>query len=231
MKDNMMYTPSPNYNERLNGSVPRVIIVHYTDMISANAALERLCDPGAQVSAHYLIEQSGIVHQMVDDHHRAWHAGKSFWQKEVDLNSLSIGIELDNPGHSHGYPPFPERQIISLTNLLMHLCTLHSIPRFALLGHSDIASMRKSDPGELFPWAYFQSLGFGIPVEKKPLRPIPTTQKDAEDILHGIGYGDASFENILVAFQRHFTPRKITGTLTPATADMLSRIPYLTFFP
>ncbi len=230
MKNNILHTPSPNYNERRYAHPPKVIIIHYTDMLSADAALQRLCDPKSAVSAHYLIERSGQIHQLVADHHRAWHAGVSFWQGETDLNSLSIGIELDNPGHSHTYLPFPTLQMEGLLGLITHLCDLHKIPPYAILGHSDIAPDRKIDPGELFPWTDLNSLGFGLIPSVKPLHPIPTTRRQAEEILSNIGYGQAEYEKMLISFQRHFVPLEVTGTLTPKTADMLSRIPYLTFF-
>lgn len=231
MKNNIIYTPSTNYNERSSGQAPHLIIVHYTDMTSATAALERLCDPTSHVSAHYLIEKTGRLHQMVDDLFRAWHAGKSYWQGKTDLNSLSIGIELDNPGHSHTYEPFPSPQIDRLIQLLSHLCLLHHIPPYAILGHSDIAPDRKQDPGELFPWQTLQEHGFGLIPSRAPLRPMPSTLEQAHSILESIGYGQGDLEKTLMAFQRHFIPHELTGTLTLKTAELLSRIPYLTFFP
>lgn len=221
--------PSPNANERRLSSLPKVIILHYTDMVSSAAALEHLCDPKAEVSAHYLITQAGIIYQLVDVTHRAWHAGVSSWQGQGDINSWSIGIELDNPGHSHGYQPFPSKQIKALLYLLPELCKQHCIQPYAILGHSDIAPERKQDPGELFPWETLNQAGFALIPHPEPLRPLPTNDHEALQILQKIGYY-GNFTANLYAFQRHFVRHEVTGTLTEATQDMLSRIPYLTFF-
>ena len=142
--------PSPNWNER---QLPiSMVVVHYTGMQSADEALERLCDPMAGVSAHYLIEENGTVHRLVREDRRAWHAGKSFWRGITDVNSASIGIELVNPGHEFGYRPFPEAQMEALLPLLADMVQRHDVPRANVVGHSDIAPVRKEDPGELFDW-------------------------------------------------------------------------------
>ena len=121
-------------------------------MATAALAVERLCDPTAQVSAHYLIDEDGTVVRMVAEEMRAWHAGKSFWRGVRDLNSTSIGIELANPGHDHGYRAFPEAQIVALMELAREIVERHGIAPDNIVGHSDIAPGRKIDPGELFPW-------------------------------------------------------------------------------
>ncbi len=145
---------SPNFTERRGGhEQPSMIIIHYTGMKTGEAALERLCDPESEVSAHYVIEEDGRLFQLVDDGKRAWHAGKSEWQGEVDINSCSIGIELVNPGHEWGYREFPEAQIAVLVELCRDLVGKYDVPLDRILGHSDIAPGRKRDPGELFPWA------------------------------------------------------------------------------
>ncbi|HXF90669.1 MAG TPA: N-acetylmuramoyl-L-alanine amidase [Candidatus Nitrosotenuis sp.] len=230
MKNTIKYTPSMNYNTRKMGAKPKVIIIHYTNMTNATSALSLLCNPQSQVSAHYLIEKFGTIHQLVPDHFRAWHAGLSSWQGIDDLNSWSIGIELDNPGHSHGYKPFPNRQIATLLDLLTHLCKIHEIAHYAILGHSDIAFDRKQDPGELFPWSTLNTHGFGLIPSREPLRQIPKDEAEASVILEKIGYGKGDFSALLFAFQRHFVPHCLTGILDLETADVLSRIPYLTFF-
>ena len=153
---------SPNFNDRADGIKLAYIILHYTGMKDAASALERLCDPAAQVSAHYMIDEDGSVIQLVDEAKRAWHAGKSFWRGITDMNSASIGIELVNPGHEFGYRPFPAAQITALKKLLHEIIARHGMNRKScLLGHSDIAPTRKQDPGELFPWEELAKDGLG----------------------------------------------------------------------
>lgn len=148
---------SPNYNARTHPI--DMIIIHYTDMETATAALERLCDSAAEVSAHYVIEQNGTIHQIVDDEHRAWHAGVSSWEGATNINCRSIGIELDY------YPPrdrdFHSKQIDALIQLITILCARYSIPHQRILGHEDVAPGRKSDPGPHFPWKILAAAGFG----------------------------------------------------------------------
>lgn len=144
--------PSPNFGARRQGARPDMVILHYTGMESAEAAAERLCDPGAEVSAHYLIDIDGTVLAMVAEDQRAWHAGVSAWGTVQDVNSRSIGIELANPGHFHGYPPFPEPQMAALSALLQGILGRWSIPPERVLGHGCVSPGRKIDPGEKFDW-------------------------------------------------------------------------------
>lgn len=149
---------SPNFTARRGGhEIPSMIIIHYTGMKTGQEALERLCDPEAQVSAHYVIEENGDIYQLVDDDKRAWHAGASEWQGETDINSASIGIELVNPGHEWGYRDFPDVQIEALIELSKDLVERYGIPVERILGHSDVAPGRKQDPGELFPWDRYRA--------------------------------------------------------------------------
>jgi len=141
--------PSPNFGPRRGGPVD-MLILHYTGMNSAEDALARLCDPAAEVSAHYLIDQRGIIYRLVDEQCRAWHAGIACWAGETDINNRSIGIELVNPGHEFGYEPFPPRQMAALIALGQAIVERHPIPPWRVLGHSDVAPARKTDPGELF---------------------------------------------------------------------------------
>ena len=142
--------PSPNWNER---KLPvSMVVLHYTGMQSAEAALAQLCDPAKEVSAHYMIEEDGSVHRLVREDRRAWHAGRSYWRGIRDVNSASVGIELVNPGHEFGYRPFPDAQMEALVPLLADIVQRHDIPRANVVGHSDIAPARKEDPGELFDW-------------------------------------------------------------------------------
>lgn len=143
---------SPNFNDRPEGMQIISVIIHYTGMKTAEAALERLCDPDAEVSAHYFIDEDGAVTMLVEPENRAWHAGVSEWEEFKNFNDFSIGIELVNPGHEHGYRAFPDVQIDALIDLLKDLYVRYPIKPELVLGHEDIAPDRKKDPGELFPW-------------------------------------------------------------------------------
>src|SRR5262249_26037816 len=146
--------PSPNFGPRKEGKKIKYLILHYTDTQTAFEALKLLQggDPAHQVSAHYLVDEDGTVMRIVDEAMRAWHAGKSYWEGEEDLNSCSIGIEIQNPGHTNGYRPFPEEQIAAVAELCDGIIERHNILPCHVLAHSDIAPERKADPGELFPW-------------------------------------------------------------------------------
>lgn len=142
---------SPNHNERRLGP-PDMVVIHYTGMKSAEAARARLCDPAAEVSAHWLIGLKGEVEALVAEERRAWHAGVSSWEGETDVNSRSIGIELVNRGHEHGYHPFPEPQMAALEKLLREIISRWNIRPENIIGHEDVAPGRKIDPGEKFDW-------------------------------------------------------------------------------
>lgn len=221
---------SPNFDERSNHQCLDLIIIHYTGMKKVKEALTRLCDPLAKVSAHYLIDQNGQCYQLVDDQKRAWHAGVSCWQGIRDINSISLGIELDNAGHDFGLPFFPEPQIQALLSLLTHLSQKYHIGREKIIGHSDVAPLRKMDPGELFPWVTLHHYGFGLWPASVPQQPVPQSILEVQKILSAIGYDcplsgiiDRQTEAVIRAFQRHFTPDEITGTVTPQLNDTLSR--------
>ena len=222
---NIIERPSPNHSER---RLPiDMILIHYTDMESAEAALERLVDPKAEVSAHYLIGEDGAVYALVDEARRAWHAGAGFWAGETDINSRSIGIELQNPGHGLGYRDFPPAQIAALEYISRYLVTKYSIPERHLLGHSDVAPGRKRDPGELFPWQALAEAGLGRwPRARKPDGgPVIAPGKThalvaaAQEAFGVYGYGpirvtgtlDEATEAIVTAFQRHFVPECFAG--------------------
>lgn len=150
--------PSPNFNDRASGKTPYLIILHYTGMPDTQSALDRLCDSKSEVSAHYTIDEDGTIYHMVDESKRAWHAGKSVWQGETDINSVSIGIEIINGGHEENFPPFQPIQIESCAALIRDIRTRHTIPAENILGHSDVAPGRKQDPGPRFPWEHLKSL-------------------------------------------------------------------------
>jgi N-acetylmuramoyl-L-alanine amidase len=197
--------PSPHFNERL---LPvDAIIIHYTDMQSAEEALAWLSNPASNVSCHYLIDEEGKIYRLVKEAKRAWHAGESYWQGCTDLNSCSIGIELANPGHSYGYIPFPEAQIHALIKLCHDIRTRWDIPPVRILGHSDIAPRRKQDPGHLFPWDTLAREGLGL----RPMDITIDTNIDVTEALEKIGYETVSPRQALLAFQRHFQPHKVNG--------------------
>lgn len=148
---------SPNYGQRKEGLQPYMIVLHYTGRPTAREALEWLCDPEKEVSAHYVIDEDGTTYQLVEEDKRAWHAGVSEWQGETDINSASIGIELVNPGHEFGYRPFPHEQMAALATLCKDIMARHDIQ--FVLGHEDVAPGRKEDPGELFDWLWLAEHG------------------------------------------------------------------------
>lgn len=150
--------PSPNHNARRLGP-PDMVVIHYTGMQSAAAARARLCDPAAEVSAHWLIDLDGATEALVPEDRRAWHAGVSAWHGETDINSRSIGIELVNRGHDWGYHPFPEPQMVALERLLIEIHARWQIAVGNVVGHEHVAPGRKIDPGGKFDWARLAHLG------------------------------------------------------------------------
>lgn len=214
--------PSPNHEPRRDETVD-MLVIHYTGMADAQSALDRLRDPAAKVSAHYLIDEDGVVCALVPEHRRAWHAGQSFWRGHTDINSRSIGIELVNPGHELGYRPFPCAQIDSLIDLSQSLLSRHSIQARNVVGHSDIAPTRKRDPGQLFPWARLKGYGIGLwPFqgdEKADWMPQETLRRLAD-----FGYDIADPVAAVAAFQRHFRPDLVNGGNDPETAGRLERL-------
>lgn len=198
---------SVNYGERAGGQNPSMILIHYTGMQSAEAALERLCEHAGEVSAHYLIDETGELHSLVPENKRAWHAGKAYWAGETDINSVSIGIELVNPGHEFGYRPFPEAQITSLIVLCQGLMKRYAIPAARVLGHSDVAPGRKIDPGELFPWQKLAEQSVGLWPAPEHVDYENVSKHEAMDLLVQYGY-DPNLElpALLTEFHRHFYP-------------------------
>ncbi len=227
--------PSPNFDNR--ACAISHIILHYTDMTDCDAALARLCDAAAKVSAHYLIRRDGHIFQLVDEVDRAWHAGVSYWQGETDMNSVSIGIELDHDGHKDGaMAAFPEAQMAALISLLQKVIARHNIAPQNILGHSDIAPGRKIDPGEAFDWAALSKVGFGMRVDNVKTEDVPPLALGSEDkavaplqkALAAIGYqitADGVFgpqtAAVISAFQRHFRPSKIDGIADAETQSLV----------
>ena len=212
MSDELVHReqPSPNFNER---KLPiSMVVLHYTEMKPVETALARLCDPDAEVSAHYVITEEGEVVALVPEDKRAWHAGTSYWRGHKDVNSASIGIELDHPGHGLGYREFSEAQFEALVPLLHRIVQDHDIPRANVVGHSDIAPARKLDPGELFPWDRLADYHLCLPRPEKLERGDPF-DNDASFYLalERFGYDITDGHKAVEAFQRRWRPEKING--------------------
>lgn len=215
----MIRHPSPNFGPRRAGLPIDMLVLHYTGMKTAEAALLRLCDPAAMVSAHYLIDEAGAVFALVDEDARAWHAGIARWRGESDVNGRSIGIELVNPGHEFGYRQFPSPQIAALTTLCQAILARHAIPARNVVGHSDVAPARKTDPGELFDWPALAAAGIGLwPVEAGP--PVAAGEAPLAADLARYGYDVANPMLAIAAFQRHFRRSRIDGRADPETASL-----------
>lgn len=229
MLSDIQERPSPNHGPRRGAGRIDMLVLHYTGMPTAAAALDRLCDGASEVSAHYLIAEDGAVWRLVDEARRAWHAGRSCWAGETDINSRSIGIELANPGHGPHYRPFPDAQMAALEALASGIIARHPIPHHRVLAHSDIAPARKRDPGELFDWRRLSRAGIGLWSEAEP-GAIPGKSGQDEPgaalLMRQFGYSDSSSAAI-AAFQIHFRPSSVTGIADAETvarlADLVKR--------
>ncbi|MBI3433779.1 MAG: N-acetylmuramoyl-L-alanine amidase [Proteobacteria bacterium] len=230
---------TPNHDARRQRRRPRFIVLHYTGMRSAQAALARLCDPRAQVSAHYLVCEDGAVVQLVAERRRAWHAGVACWDGEHDVNSLSIGIEIANPGHDFGYPKFPGAQIDAVSALCADIARRHRIAPWNVLAHSDVAPTRKQDPGEKFPWRRLAAAGIGLWLPPSLLRRGPALRRGERGVGVRIlqadfarwGYAirvngrfDALTQAVVMAFQRRYRPARIDGVADGSTRATLTRL-------
>jgi len=215
---------SPNHDARPDERDPDLIVLHYTGMRSGQEAIERLCDPAARVSAHYCIEEDGTLWRLVPESRRAWHAGLSFWQGQSGVNDRSIGIELVNPGHEWGYRAFPEAQMAVLLELLAVLRVRWRIPRNGIVGHSDVAPLRKEDPGELFDWARLAAAGHGAWARSVP--PREPDEEAAKAALSRIGYGylEEDFPAVLRSFQRRYRQAKVDGVLDGETMGVIEGV-------
>jgi N-acetylmuramoyl-L-alanine amidase len=186
--------PSPNFGERRDGAKVELIVLHYT-VLDCESALQRLCDPAAEVSAHYLIDRTGQLLSLVDEAARAWHAGIGSWAGQGDVNSRSIGIELVNSGAE----PFPDPQMVALEKLLADLLLQHDLSPQSVIGHSDMAPDRKSDPGARFDWRRLAVGGLSV-------WPEPGMPGDFVRDLVAFGYPTGSPETLLAAFRLRFRP-------------------------
>jgi len=230
---------SPNHGPRRNERNPDMLVLHYTGMATAQAALDWLCTEESQVSCHYFVDEAGLVTQLVPEAARAWHAGQGIWKGETDINSASIGIEIANPGHEAGSPDFPEAQIAAVIGLCADIIDRHGIAAERVVAHSDIAPLRKQDPGEKFPWQHLHRAGIGHWVEPLPVgggrffqqgdagQPVEALQT----MLALYGYGlqvDGRFNEetaaAVRAFQRHFRPARVDGIADASTIGTLHKL-------
>jgi N-acetylmuramoyl-L-alanine amidase len=234
--------PSPNHGERKEEARADSIILHYTGMADASSALLWLCNPLSEVSCHYFVFEDGRIWQLVPEGRRAWHAGKSCWQGERDMNSRSIGIEIVNKGHdlsapqSHGYPPFPDEQIEAVIRLVRDIATRWQISPRRILAHSDIAPGRKIDPGENFPWDRLAAAGVGHYVPPAPITEGASYRlgdegplvQAVQSLFARYGYDMpisgiycAQTKAVVEAFQRHFRPERVDGVADVSTLKTL----------
>lgn len=207
----MQWQPSPNFDERR----PNFVIIHATSNDTAEQALRTLTDPARRVSSHYLIGRDGRIYQLVDERARAWHAGESKWGATTDLNSVSLGIELDNNGDEL----FPDVQISALLTLLNGMRERYAIPAANYLGHADIAPRRKVDPSRHFPWETLARQGFGLWCD--PPLPEPPAAMDTTLALRALGYDVSAPEPAILAFKRHFVQDETTPELTDRARSVL----------
>ncbi|MBM3508512.1 MAG: N-acetylmuramoyl-L-alanine amidase [Alphaproteobacteria bacterium] len=240
----MRERPSPNFDLRPAGQAIDMLVLHYTGMPSAAAALDRLCDPVAKVSAHYLIDEAGEPTALVAETARAWHAGVAYWAGATDINGCSIGIELANPGHEWGYVAFAAAQYATLIALARAILARHPIPAHRVLAHSDVAPERRQDPGEQFDWERLAAAGIGWVAErtadprdlKADRRPshaaIAALQQDLARFGYRIeptGTFDKRTTDVVAAFQRHYRRQRVDGVPDPETlavlAELLARRP------
>ena len=224
---------SPNFSKKIRKiSEIKFVIIHYTGMQSEIASIKRLRNPKFKVSCHYLINRKGNIIQMVEDKKIAWHAGKSKWKKFINLNENSIGIELVNKGHRLGYQNFTENQIKSLITLCKKLKKKYKIKKENFLGHSDIAPLRKVDPGEKFPWKRLSIYNLGKWYQKRNKNlQINLNSKKLNRLffknLQKIGYRFFSVhkrrnkdKKIIKSFQQHFLPNNVTGKIDQKTLEI-----------
>lgn len=238
---NFLERPSPNFGPRkpVNGDVRvRHLVMHYTGMKTCDQALERLADPKHEVSTHYVIAEEGTAYRMVAEDMRAWHAGVCFWHGQRDINSTSIGIEICNPGHEYGYRAFTDVQIDAVTHLARDIMNRHGIASCDVLGHSDIAPGRKTDPGELFPWQQLAEYGIGLWPEDTVTLPGHADMTGALRRLSEIGYAvpltpdlgsdiltpASAVTDVIATFQGRYRQSLVDGILDNETATRIAAV-------
>ena len=231
--------PSPNHGLRTADTPVDILLLHYTGMESEEGALTWLISPESHVSAHYFVGEDGRIVQMVDEGLRAWHAGASSWAGEADINSRSVGIEIANPGHEYGYRSFRRAQIAAVIELCRDILSRHPIPPARVLAHSDVAPLRKEDPGELFPWAELNAAGIGhwvmpenvVVGQLLQLGDSGPAVADLKQLFRMYGYGlgaESQFDEetaaVVRAFQRHFRPAQVDGIADVSTIATLEKL-------
>lgn len=232
---------SPNFEPRKTKSgQPDMLLIHYTGMTSAEKAITWLAAPESKVSCHYVVDEAGQITQMVAESARAWHAGVAWWAGEEDINSASIGIEVANPGHEAGYPAFPDAQMTAVAALAGDICARRRIAPARVLAHSDVAPIRKIDPGEKFNWRLLAEHGAGLWVAPEPYDRsdeglmrwhIGDAVVELQRLLRALGYKlqineefDMATEAAVVAFQRHWRQEKVNGKADRSTVLTLERV-------
>ncbi len=232
--------PSPNFEPRRGKTRADMLILHYTGMMSAARAIAWLAEPVSRVSCHYVVDETGCITQMVPESERAWHAGVGSWAGETDINSASIGIEIQNPGHDLGYPEFTEPQMAAVIALSQDIIARNAIPAARVLAHSDVSPGRKIDPGEKFDWPRLHAAGVGHWVAPAPLDPDEFGLGDGDcdpligattALLAQYGYGitpsdtlDAAGTKVVRSFQLHFRPERPDGRVDRATLATLEAL-------
>ena len=229
--------PSPNHDERPPGTPIDILMLHYTGMRSAAEAIERLRDPAARVSSHYVVDEDGTVLRLVAEDRRAWHAGVSFWRGHAGLNDRSIGIEIVNPGHEWGYRDFPVLQMASVCDLCLSILSRWPVPARNVVAHSDVAPDRKQDPGEKFDWKGLADNGVGLWPEGVADLGTGGVVRDAAGLrpvrvaLAAVGYQvapegglDPALAGVLRAFQRHWRAEAVTGQADAGTRARLRAV-------
>lgn len=235
-----VWNPSPNIEPRKKGLTADMLILHYTAMSCGKKAVDWLCNPESKVSCHYLIDEDGSITQMVSENERAWHAGISSWAGETDINSCSIGIEIQNMGHAlEELPEFPEAQMHAVEQLSLDIINRNNIRPERVLGHSDVAPGRKVDPGEAFSWERLHKAGIGLWVKPVPVGndcglTLSDTGKEVEELqnkLGNFGYGievngvfDQVTKNVVAAFQAHWRQECVNGIADMSTMHTLHNL-------
>jgi N-acetylmuramoyl-L-alanine amidase len=230
---NFIEAPSPNFDART--APPEILVLHYTGMKTGEEALDRLRDPQAKVSSHYMVEEDGRIFRLVPEERRAWHAGASYWKGQRNINGASIGVEIVNPGHEFGYRPFPDAQIAAVIALCADIRSRWQIGNDRIVGHADVAPGRKDDPGELFPWKRLAEAGHGLWAEAPAAPGLPLAE-GAEGVevfalqagftrlgfdLPPSGKFDAATKAVVTAFQQHWRQDKVDGVADGKTRAQL----------